>query len=189
MGRPKLALPLGGRTVIEHVVGSLLAGGVSAVVVVVGPHVPELVPLATTAGAEVVALPHPTPYMRATVEAGLTHIAERHHPNAADWWLLVPADHPALSAVVVRDLLAAADSSTQSVVVPTHAGRRGHPTLIRWPLAASVGAIPHGRGINSLLREHESLELAVNDPAILADLDTPEDYARLLEQLPADPRL
>src|SRR5207237_3552168 len=43
MGRPKLALPLGGRTVLEHVVAALRDAGVEHVLVVVGPHVPELV--------------------------------------------------------------------------------------------------------------------------------------------------
>jgi molybdenum cofactor cytidylyltransferase len=189
MGRAKLALPLGARTVIEHVVASLRAGGVSEVVVVIGPHVPELAPLAAAAGAEVLALAEPTPDMRATVEAGLTHLEGRHHPNTDDWWLLAPADHPVLSSQVVCELLAA-QSAAHSVIVPVHAGQRGHPTLVRWSLADGVRAIPAGRGINSLLREYESrtLELAVNDPAILANLDTPEDYARLLKQVPSDNR-
>ncbi len=38
MGRPKLSLPLGGRTVLEHVVIALRQGGVDEVLVVVGPH-------------------------------------------------------------------------------------------------------------------------------------------------------
>ena len=189
MGRPKLALSLGARTVIEHVVVSLRAGGVSEVVVVIGPHVPELAPLAAAAGAEVLALAEPTPDMRATVEAGLTYLEDRQDLSPEDWWLLAPADHPVLSAAVVRELLAA-QSAAHSVIVPVHAGRRGHPTLVRWKLAAAIRTIPAGRGINSLLREHESrtLELAVNDPAILANLDTPEDYARLLKQVPPDNR-
>jgi molybdenum cofactor cytidylyltransferase len=186
MGRPKLALPLAGRTVIEQVVGSLRAGGVSAVVVVIAPHTSELAPLATAAGAEVHALPHPTPDMRATVEAGLAHVEQLYHPDPRDWWLLAPADHPVLSAAVVRELLAVGGAARESVVVPVHEGRRGHPTLVRWPLAAAVRAIPAGRGINSLLREYETLELVVGDPAILTDLDTPEDYERLRRAAESD---
>src|SRR5438046_258761 len=108
MGRPKLALPVGGRSVIEHVVGTLRDGGVERVVVVIGPHTPELVPLATAAGAQVLALAAPTADMRETVERGLNWIAERDHPAPDDSWLLAPADHPAFTADVVRALLAAA---------------------------------------------------------------------------------
>ena len=53
MGRPKLGLPLGERTVLEHVVAALRQGGAEHVLVVVGPHVPELAPLAAAAVAEV----------------------------------------------------------------------------------------------------------------------------------------
>ena len=49
MGRPKLSLPLGERTVLEHVIAALRQGGVDHVLVVVAPHVAELVPLANAA--------------------------------------------------------------------------------------------------------------------------------------------
>jgi molybdenum cofactor cytidylyltransferase len=183
MGRPKLSLPLGDRTVIEQVVLALRTGGVEHILVVVGPHVPELAPLATAAGADVLALPVPTPDMRATVAAGLLYLEERHRPLPTDWWLLAPADHASLSPTVIRQLRAAADLRTHPIIIPRYQGKRGHPTLIGWQYAAAVWAHLPGLGINSMLREHgfETLELDVSDPGILADLDTPDDYALLVD--------
>src|SRR5437764_15360285 len=77
MGRPKLLLPLGGRTVLERVVAAVRQGGAGATVVVIGPHVPELVPLAEAAGAIPLRLAEPTPDMRATVEHGLRWLEEQ----------------------------------------------------------------------------------------------------------------
>ncbi len=181
MGRPKLALSLGDRTVIERVVAALREGGVEHVLVVVGPHVPELVPLASAAGAEVLALLETTADMRATVERGLAWIEECFSPALDDYWLLAPADHPGSPSAVVRQLLDVATNSAHSVAVPIHRGRRGHPTLIRWRHAAGIRALMAGVGINTYLRglATETLELAVTDPGILANLDTPEDYERL----------
>lgn len=177
MGRPKLTLPLGGRPVIGHVVAALRGGGVANVLVVVGPHVPELVPLAEAAGANVLALPTPTADMRATIEAGLAWVEKRFRPQPDDRWLLAPADHPAISANVVRTLLAAADP----IVIPVHNGRRGHPTAFRWRHVAGIRALPPNAGVNALLRKHagEIRELPVPDAGVLADLDTPGDYERL----------
>jgi len=171
--------------VIEQVVLALRAGGVERILVVVGPHVPELAQLATSAGAEVLALPVPTSDMRATVAAGLIHLEERHRPLPTDWWLLAPADHASLSPTVIRQLRAAADLRTHSIIIPKHQGQRGHPTLIGWQYAASVWDHSPGIGINSILREHDSetLELDVSDPRILADLDTPDDYAMLVDDV------
>jgi molybdenum cofactor cytidylyltransferase len=183
MGRPKLALPLGDRTVIEHVIAALKAGGAGGVVVVIGPHVPELIPLAEAAGADVCRLAEPTPDMRATVERGLAWLEEHtlRHPEA---FLLVPADHPTLDAAVVRELCDAfRGDPSRSILIPTHGGRRGHPALVAWRHVAGIRALPADRGINSYFREHASevREVPVASAAVLADLDTPEDYARLKE--------
>src|SRR5262245_41175546 len=105
MGAPKLALQVAGRSVLEHVVAALRAAGVAPVLVVLAPHVAFLGELAARAGAEVLQLPEPTPDMRATVEAGLGWLELRFHPTERDGWLLVPADHPALNAGVVRRLI------------------------------------------------------------------------------------
>lgn len=180
MGRPKLVLPLRDRTVIEYVVGALRAGGIEHVLVVIGPHVPELVPLATGAGADVLALPQPTPDMRTTVEYGLRRIEERYHPQPDDPWLLVPADHPVLDPELVRQVMAAG-TPEQPIVVPTFDGKRGHPTRFAWKHATAIRALPANVGINALLAAHAETvrELTVIDPGVLADLDTPEDYTRL----------
>jgi molybdenum cofactor cytidylyltransferase len=182
MGRPKLSLPLGDQSVLEHVVAALRAGGAEHVVVVIGPHVPELVPLAETAGAHVCQLTEPTPDMRTTVERGLRWVEDHLRASSPDAWLLSPADHPTLDATVVRELC---DSfrrdPSRSILVPVHDGRRGHPALIAWKHVEGIRAMSADRGINAYFREHAGAvrELPVLSESVLCDLDTPEDYERL----------
>jgi molybdenum cofactor cytidylyltransferase len=182
MGRPKLSLPLGGRTVLEHTVSTFRRAGVEHVLAVVGPHVPELVPLAEAAGAKVCRLPEETADMRATVEHGLRWLEETFRPAAEDAWLLAPADHPTLNADVIRELLRArAEHPERSVLVPTWEGRRGHPALIAWKHVAGIRAHPAGEGLNTYLRQRaaEVLEVPAASADVLCDLDTPADYERL----------
>jgi molybdenum cofactor cytidylyltransferase len=182
MGRPKLALPLGGRTVLEHVLVALRLGGVEHILVVVGPHVPELSLIAEFNGVHVCPLIEETADMRATVEAGLNWLEHRFRPRPEDDWLLVPGDHPALDPEVVRQLREARPKHpARSVLVPTFQGRRGHPTLIGWKHIVGIRAHPQGEGLNSYLRGQgeQVMELAVASEAVLFDLDTPEDYERL----------
>jgi molybdenum cofactor cytidylyltransferase len=178
MGRPKLSLRLGDRTVIECVVSALRAGGVDHVVVVIGPHVRDLAAPATLAGADVCLLPEPTPDMRSTVEHGLRWLEQTYSPRPEDFWLLAPADHPTLNPVVVRQLLVTG-SESRSIVVPVHGGRRGHPTLLAWRHVAGIRGLRSESGINAYLRDHEVCEVPVADPGVLVDLDTPADWERI----------
>jgi molybdenum cofactor cytidylyltransferase len=185
MGRPKLLLPLGERTVLEHVIAALRGAAVEHILVVVGAHLPQLVAPAESAGARVLLLDEETPDMRATVEHGLRWLEERVRPRPEDGWLLVPADHPTLDAEVVRCLAEArALHPERSIVLPVFAGRRGHPALIAWKHVAGMRGLPPGQGLNLYLRQQaaETLEVAVSTPDVLCDLDTPEDYARLLRR-------
>ncbi len=186
MGRPKLALPLGDRAVIERVIDALCQGGVEQILVVVAPHVPELMTLAQAAGADVLMLAGETPDMRATVEAGLHWLEDTFAPRPGDAWLLVPADHPVVDPLVVKRLLAMRKEHPGcSIVLPAYAGRRGHPTLIDWKHVEGMRALPVGQGFNSYLRARteETCELLVDSPEVLLDLDTPADYRKLQELL------
>jgi molybdenum cofactor cytidylyltransferase len=182
MGRPKLSLPLGERTVLEWGINALRRGGVEHILVVVGPHASELSPLAESAGADALTLPEETPDMRATVQHGLDYLEKLYRPRADDSWLLVPADHPTLDAEIIHQLLDARCRHPEaSIAIPTYEGKRGHPAVIAWKHVAGIRTLPEGRGLNAYLRLHEAetLELPVTSPHILCDLDTPEDYERL----------
>ena len=183
MGRPKLSLPLGDRTILECVLDALRAGGIESTLVVIGPHVPELIPLATNAGALICPLAEETPDMRATIERGLLWLEQHFAPQPDDAFLLVPADHPTLDTAVIRQLRQAqCDQRAKSIFVPTIDGHRGHPTLIGWRHVSGIRAHPVGEGLNGYLRTcaNETYEMAVTSADVLGDLDTPEEYEALL---------
>jgi molybdenum cofactor cytidylyltransferase len=190
MGRPKLLLPLGETTVLEHALSAVRSAGVAKVLVVVAPHATELAHLAESAGAHVLRLKEETPDMRATCAHGLAWIEEHFQPGPEDGWLLLPADHPTVRAEVVRSLLTAAqENADKAIAVPTFQGRRGHPTWLRWTHVAAIRSLSPEQGLNAFIRARavETLELAWPSDEILRDLDTPEDYARLLREYTETP--
>lgn len=184
MGRPKLALPLGGGILLDHVVGALRQGGCDPVLVVLGPHVADLAAPARAAGASAVVLGRPTAEMRETIEVGLDWLTSTCHLTADDAWVLSPADHPTLDGGIVRRLIEAGrENPSRSIVVPVWRGKRGHPTLIGWGHVAGIKAHPREQGLNAYLRLHaaDTLEVPAPSAAVVEDVDTPEDYERLLE--------
>jgi molybdenum cofactor cytidylyltransferase len=181
MGRPKLILPIGGTTVIARVVVALRQGGAEPVVVVAPPaDAPGSAAVqdeAARSGALVVVPAGPTADMRASIELGLAALGRTPAPEAL---LLAPGDSPGLSAETVARLIARFGAGRPSIVVPTCAGRRGHPVLLRWDVARRIRLLPAGVGVNALLdaTAWDVIDLELGDPATLADLDTAEDYRR-----------
>jgi len=182
MGRPKLLLPLGRRTVIERVIDTLELAGIDRILVVMSPELPELATVARAAGADVLVLAAQTEHMRETVQHGLDWIDQHWSPKAEDALLLVPADHPALDITAIAVLTVARMQHPQfSIFIPTFEGKRGHPTLIGWQHVAAIRSLPATEGLNTYLRQHpaETLEVAMVSASVLVDLDTPEEYEQM----------
>jgi molybdenum cofactor cytidylyltransferase len=121
--------------------------------------------------------------MKDSVAAGLAYVAEQFSPTDRDAWLLAPADMPLLSRDVIDQVVAehSAQAEAPTILAPSHGGKRGHPVLFPWPLAAEVAQLAHDEGVNTIVQRRKVRELACDDAGVLADLDTPEDYRRLRE--------
>ncbi len=185
MGRPKLLLPLAGRTIIARMLSILKRREIAATVVVVRPDDEPLRAAVAECGAIPLQPDVPPPEMRQSVEEALRYLERQFHPRPEDAWLLAPADHPLLDPAVMDRLISVWRHSPGKIVVPACRGKRGHPTLFPFRLAPEVFELPADEGLNSLLRRHaaEIEQVELDSRAVIADLDTPEDYARLLKDL------
>lgn len=178
MGRPKLLLPWGKTTVIETVLSTWNSSTVDHVVVVVDEHNEPLANTVSRCQCTLVRADAP-PDMKASVQCALQEITRRWSPQDRDVWLLAPADFPTLSPTWIDALLAKHDPSEPKPLVPTYQGRRGHPVLFPWSLAAVANTLPSDEGINLLLRDYPPHEVPMSDDGLLADMNTPEEYERL----------
>jgi molybdenum cofactor cytidylyltransferase len=186
MGSPKLLLDLNGRTIIGRVLTALGEAGLSNRLVVIHPQDELLKQEVERYGGRALLPPTPPPEMRDSIQFGLHTIAEEllaaaESADPLQPWLLVPADHPVIDPQTVTILLEAAAENPGRIIVPTHGGRRGHPTIFAWRHALQIDRIPAGLGFNWIL-EHGSgdiLEIEFASSNVLVDLDTPEDYERL----------
>lgn len=181
MGQPKLLLPVGTSTVIARMLSLLARPEIEATFVVVRPDDEPLRAAVAACGAVPLQPPVPPPEMRDSVEFALQHVEQQYRTEPSDGWILAPADHPLLDQSVIDRLLAAWRNLPGKILIPVHGGRRGHPTIFPFSLVPEVYKLHADQGLNSLLARHASIieEVAVNSPGAIADLDTPEDYARL----------
>jgi molybdenum cofactor cytidylyltransferase len=171
MGRPKAALTLGrdGPSFVDAITNTLAAAGVSAVRVVVFPG-------RERPNSDDVINPNPASGMLSSVQCGVRAL-----PSGLDAVFVWPVDHPLVERDTVIALIAAFRGSAPPVVVPTHDGRRGHPVLFAARVLPELLVADGTRGAAAVVHAHDDrLELPVADRGVLCDIDTPEDYARLV---------
>ena len=94
-------------------------------------------------------------------------------------------DMPAVSARHIDKLIAAFDDEEgRSICVPTFQGKRGNPVLWSASLFDEMRNIAGDVGARHLIGEHaaDTCEVAMEDNAILLDLDTPQALQAYEEQ-------
>lgn len=177
MGRPKALLPVEGTTFLGHVLATLRAAGVSPVRVVLGQQAEEIRAAVTLRPDVVVINPTPQAGMLSSVRHGVRAL-----PEEVDGFLLWPVDHPTVLPDTIRRLVAAFRAGGAPIVVPVHAGRRGHPVLFASRIKDELLAAPDAVGARAVVAAHEDAVRAVevHDPGVVADVDTPEAYARIV---------
>jgi molybdenum cofactor cytidylyltransferase len=180
MGRPKLLLPFRDTTVVGALLGALRGAGVERIVVVAAADDPTLQRWARDAGVDLALNERPERGMLSSILAGLDALGGAAAIESEGEPLLVtPADLPAIDARTIRELIATLARERAPLVVPAYRGKRGHPLAIAASLAHELARLDPTVGLRQLLDRHAVIELAVDDPAVVTDVDTPAQYESL----------
>lgn len=182
MGRPKLLLPYGKSTIVGSLASALRAGGASPVVIVAASGDTGLQEWARGFGATVAVNPDPERGMLSSIREGLAALGGAARlAGRGEVVLVAPADLPAVRPGTVAELLWRRVAAGAPLAVPTFQGQRGHPLAIAPELLAEIGALDLSIGLKQLLERHAEavLEVPVDDPGAVRDVDTPEDYQKL----------
>lgn len=185
MGQPKLVMDVGGRLVIERLLTVLAHPTITATVVVFRKDDDQLATVISELALPNVLTVQPEidpPDMRSSVEHALQTVRSRYSPKPDDGWMLIPADHPVLDVAVLEELITAWQSTDEEILTPQFGGKNGHPTFLRWSLTERICEIPDDQGLNWLRSAAgvRTRKITVDSQSILLDLDTPEDYERIL---------
>jgi molybdenum cofactor cytidylyltransferase len=179
-GSPKQLLPWGENTLVAQAAQIALSAGLSPVVVVTG-HECERVRQA------VAHLPVQTVFNPdyAAGQGGSVAVAVRTLPAASGAAVFLLADQPAVTSALVRRLVQAHRETSSEIVLPEFEGKRGNPVLFDKILFPELALLSGEAGGRVLLEKHRAsiFSISVNHPGILQDIDTPEDFARIVRHL------
>jgi molybdenum cofactor cytidylyltransferase len=180
MGAFKPLLPLGQETVIERVINLFRKSGIVDVVVVLGHGAEGIIPLLERCGVRPVINDRYDEGMFSSVKVGVAELDRNHRA-----FFLLPVDIPLVKPETLATLIATFQEREIDVCRPCFRGRHGHPPLISSSLIPAILDFADCGGLRALLSRYRerTVDVAVEDPGILIDMDTCGDYAVALNIL------
>ena len=195
MGQAKAALTFGqtGETIVARVVRTLLLGGIPDVTVVAGAHI----------DAVRIAMPFHEPRARVIEHTGwqqgqlssLLKGLEAIDDPLLEAAVVTLVDVPLVLPSTVNAVIAAWRQTRAPIVRPSAGGagtsgasgasgaeRHGHPVVFDRSVFADLRAADLNTGAKAVFAKHRDrvVNVEVKDPGAFEDIDTPEDYERIL---------
>jgi molybdenum cofactor cytidylyltransferase len=186
MGRPKLLLPYyGDKTIIETVVQNVVSSRADRAVVVLGGSRKRIEEKIRRFAVKRVINRKYKEGMFSSVRSGLSAL-----PASARAAVLILADQPDVPTSVIDSLIEAFRREKKGIVLPVYRRKRGHPLLIDLKYRREIDSLSPDGGLRGLLRKHgdDILEVRVQSPAVLKDIDGPVEYERALRTIRARTR-
>jgi molybdenum cofactor cytidylyltransferase len=192
----KLALWLGGKSILRHVVEAALASSVNEVVVVLGHRAAQLEQeLPCDPRVRAIYNPDYATGQSSSLKAGINAITSppeaqpRRGSGAptsqAQAAIFLLGDQPLISTQAIEALVSAFRRRRSALVRPSYRGTPGHPVLFSRTLFLELLQVTGDQGGRELLARHqaevETIEINLESPI---DIDTQKDYSQLRRKFP-----
>jgi CTP:molybdopterin cytidylyltransferase MocA len=175
MGSPKALLRFGGRTFLGRILDAIGQSRIAETVVVVGHHRDAI--QAAAPSLSIVYNPNYEQGMSTSVQAGLRAL-----PAGVTGAAVFLVDHPLIDSTTIDALIEKLQPG--HIVLPVHNGRRGHPVVFAADLFEEILQLSPAQGLNTVVRRDSRriIEAPVKASGILVDIDTPDQFAKLLAE-------
>jgi molybdenum cofactor cytidylyltransferase len=191
MAEPKALLKVNGISFLQHIMCMLTAAGIRDTVIVLGAGRDTIQATLGWFGGRIAINDAWESGQLSSIITGIDALgggtaggrigdADVSPGSGFDGILIWPVDHPLITAPIIGEMVRAFRESSKPIAVPVHQGRRGHPIILAHAVLNEVRTAPESIGLRSVVHAHEQeiCEVQTNDPGVLINIDTPEDYHR-----------
>jgi len=160
-------------------VETILAAGIIDVIVVVGPGGEDVAKAVGDFPVTVVENGNRESDMAGSVRKGLSALDE----NTESAFVCL-CDHPFVSPRTLAAMSLCYEERPGTIVIPLYKGRKEHPALLPLLFLNEIGSVAAFRDVMNRHRE-EIFLMDTDDEGTVLDMDTWEDYQRILDRLHA----
>jgi molybdenum cofactor cytidylyltransferase len=173
----KLLAAIDGKPMVRWAAEAALASSARPVFVVLGHEADKVRAALTGLDLTFVENPDYAQGIASSVKRGIAAL-----PASADGAVVCLGDMPRIGARQIDRLIAAYNPvESRALCIPTWRGKRGNPVLIGKRFFAEMQALTGDVGARPLISQYPELtcEVAMDDDAVLVDIDTPQALAGL----------
>jgi molybdenum cofactor cytidylyltransferase len=173
MGFPKMLLPFGGKTIIESVIDKVLRSDSNNIIVVLGAEKEAIASKIKNLSVRYCYNDKFKEGMLSSVKCGFNNL-----PFDFRAALVFPGDQPMISPEAINSVINAYLHSNKGLVIPVYKNKRGHPLLIDKAYLDEIKSLSPSIGLHALSDRFpdDVLEVVTDDPGIIKDIDTYEEY-------------
>ncbi|MHB9096474.1 MAG: nucleotidyltransferase family protein [Syntrophales bacterium] len=176
MGRPKQFLTWQGKTLLLHILESLLSSDADEIILVLGHEVGRIRESLPALPIKIAINPDYQQGMASSLRRGLLAM-----DPGSEAFLLCLADQPGIGPEIMNTVIRTFRQADprRGIVRPVYRGRRGHPVLIGTQyLEEALRLLQGDVGARQILLNHpeDILDVEMEGDVILRDIDTPEEY-------------
>ena len=177
----KPLLKWGKRTVIGECVHQLRSSQLADIHVVLGHREADIRARLAGTGVQFAVNEDYRKGMLTSVKTGLAMLG----PNT-DAVLIALVDQPMIKTALINQLIEAYGDGGKGILIPTFNGKHGHPIIISVSYVDDIMQLDDDAegGLRNFINSHQDdwLEVPVDTPDVLEDIDLPEHYERLSKQ-------
>ncbi len=177
MEQLKQLLPLHDKPIIRHCLDNLITAGIENIVAVLGYCGDEVLAAIQEMPVQIVFNENQESEMAESVRIGLRAIAEK-----SSGVLVCLSDHPLVSVDTLKSLMQCFLETPDKIIIPLYKGKRGHPTLFPRNVIEEIFEAGTLRDIIDKNRSRLKF-LNVQDEGVILDMDTKEDYDKVLKKI------
>jgi molybdenum cofactor cytidylyltransferase len=188
LGRNKLLLSFKGKPLIARAVDTLLASAVDDIIVILGHQAEQVRAAIGQRPVRFVENPDYPEGLSSSVRVGFATI-----PSGTHAIMIYLADQPLLEPGEVNFLIRAfarAGETGKSIVVPFFRGQRGNPVIVNSSYQAWILSIAGDIGCRRVIKQNpdQVLMVEMETDHVVRDIDTMEEYERLIVEASSDPQ-
>jgi molybdenum cofactor cytidylyltransferase len=178
MGKPKQLLIYQGSSLIFHAVKIGLNSICKPIVVVLGAYSEQIKPEIDKLPVQIVENPDWQTGMSSSIRAGIAAINQSN--SKLDAVIIALADQPLISEAVFDRLIQSYQETKNIIIASAYDDIVGVPALFDCALFGELMQLEGDRGAKALMRKYRDEVLAIKIPEAGIDIDTPDDYEKLL---------